>query len=67
MAREISNYLDENRSLRVGLDGADENRTNNVRNALIDAGVPAYKIEMGAFGDPQLRHNNRVLVMISSN
>jgi len=59
--------MDENRSLRIGLDGADENRTNNVRNALIDAGVPAYKIEMGAFGDPQLRQNNRVLVLISSN
>jgi hypothetical protein len=34
--------------------------------ALIDAGVPADKIQTGAFGDPQLRRNSRVAVLVSN-
>jgi hypothetical protein len=34
--------------------------------ASIDAGVPAYKIHTGAFGDPQLRRNSGVAVLVSN-
>jgi hypothetical protein len=45
----------------------DERRVGNVRDALINAGVPAYKIQTGAFGDPQLRRSGRVAVLLASN
>jgi hypothetical protein len=38
-----------------------------VVDALKDAGVPAYKMQTGAFGDPQLRGERRVAVLVSSN
>jgi outer membrane protein OmpA-like peptidoglycan-associated protein len=65
-AKEIANYLDENPSLRIGLDGSSERRVGVVRDALIKAGVPASKIQIGAFGDPQLRRDGRVAVLVSS-
>ena len=34
--------------------------------ALIDAGVPAYRIETGSFDNPQLRREGRVAVLVSS-
>jgi outer membrane protein OmpA-like peptidoglycan-associated protein len=64
-AREIADYLAQNPTYRVGLDGADERRINRVRDALTAAGVPASKIEMGAFGDPQIRSDGQVAVLIS--
>jgi len=33
---------------------------------LIQAGVPAYKIQTGAFGDAQLTRDRRVEVLIST-
>jgi len=66
-SREIANYMNQNPSLRVGIDGSNVNRVSNVRDALINAGVPGYKIETGAFGDPQLRRDGRVAVLVSSN
>ncbi len=66
-AREIADYMSRNPSLRVGIDGSSARRVGNVRDALINAGVPAYKIQTGAFGDPQLRRDNRVAVLVSSN
>lgn len=65
-AREIADYLNQNPSARVAIDGSRERRVNNVRDALIDAGVPAYKIQTGAFGDPQLRRDSRVAVLVSN-
>jgi outer membrane protein OmpA-like peptidoglycan-associated protein len=65
-AREIADYMNRNPSFRVGIDGANARRVGNVRNALINAGVPAYKIQTGAFGDPQLRRDSRVAVLVSS-
>ena len=65
-AKEIANYLDQNPSLQVGLDGANERRVVVVRDALIVAGVPSAKIQTGAFGDPQLRRNGRVGVLVSN-
>lgn len=65
-AREIADHLNQNPSARVAIDGSNERRVNNVRNALLEAGVPAYKIQTGAFGDPQFRSDNRVAVLVSN-
>jgi outer membrane protein OmpA-like peptidoglycan-associated protein len=65
-AQEIADYMNQNPSYRVAIDGSNERRVSNVRDALIDAGVPAYKIQTGAFGDPQLRRNSRVAVLVSN-
>lgn len=65
-AREIADYMSRNPSSRIGIDGSNEHRVRHVRNALIDAGVPAYKIQTGPFGDPQLRSEGRVSVLISA-
>jgi len=65
-AREVANYLNDNPSARVAIDGSRERSVSNVRDALIDAGVPAYKIQTGAFGDPQMRRDNRVAVLVSN-
>jgi outer membrane protein OmpA-like peptidoglycan-associated protein len=64
--KEIANYVDQNRSLRVGLDGSSTRRVGVVRDALIKAGVPASKIQTGAFGDPQLRRDGRVAVLVGN-
>lgn len=34
--------------------------------ALLQAGVPSYKIQTGAFGDPQMRRDRRVDVLVSA-
>jgi outer membrane protein OmpA-like peptidoglycan-associated protein len=66
-AREIADYLNQNPSSRVAIDGSSERRVSEVRNALIGAGVPAYKIQTGAFGDPQTRSDEgRVAVLVSN-
>jgi outer membrane protein OmpA-like peptidoglycan-associated protein len=64
--REIASYMNQNPSFRVGIDGSNDRRVGSVRDALIDAGVPADKIQTGAFGDPQLRDNSRVAVLVSN-
>ncbi|HUF71569.1 MAG TPA: hypothetical protein VMR74_01590 [Gammaproteobacteria bacterium] len=65
-AQEIADYLAQNPSFRVGIDGASESRVANVRDALMDAGVPAAKIQTGDFGDAQLRRDNGVAVLVSN-
>jgi outer membrane protein OmpA-like peptidoglycan-associated protein len=65
-AREIANYVDQNPSARIGLDGADTRRVGVVRDALVVAGVPSSKIQTGAFGDSQQRSDGRVTVLISN-
>jgi hypothetical protein len=65
-AREIADYMNQNPSARVAIDGTNQNRVARVRSALIDAGVPAYKIETGQFDNPQLRREGRVAVLVSS-
>jgi len=70
---EIADYLQQNPSLKVGIDGscpssADHDiamrRANSVRNALIKAGVPASRIETGVFGDAKLARERRVEVLL---
>ncbi len=63
-AREISELVDQHPSYRIGIDGTHQERVNVVRRALIAAGVPADAIEMGEFGDPQLRRDRWVAVLI---
>jgi outer membrane protein OmpA-like peptidoglycan-associated protein len=76
---EIATYMNQNPSLRVGIDGSmdprgtdprnqdlSDRRVDAVRSALIQAGVPAYKIQTGAFGDTQLTRDRRVEVLIST-
>jgi outer membrane protein OmpA-like peptidoglycan-associated protein len=65
-AKEIANWMDQNPSRQIGLDGSNERRVVVVRDALIVAGVPASKIQTGAFGDPQLRRDGRVGVLVSN-
>jgi outer membrane protein OmpA-like peptidoglycan-associated protein len=64
-ARDVADYLNQNPSYRVGLDGSNENQVGSVRDALIAAGVSASRIETGAFDDPQLRRDDRVAVLVS--
>ena len=66
-AREVAAYTSQNPTVRVAIDGSNDQRVGSVRDALINAGVPAYKIQTGAFGDPQLRRDGRVNVLLSSN
>jgi outer membrane protein OmpA-like peptidoglycan-associated protein len=72
--RDMASYLKKNPTLIVGLDGhmdshnkdLSNNRVNAIRDALIDAGVPANRIKTGAFGDSKLRRDGRVEVLIMS-
>jgi outer membrane protein OmpA-like peptidoglycan-associated protein len=41
-------------------------RVSTVRDALIQAGVPAHRIQTGAFGDSGRRNDRRVEVLMSS-
>jgi len=71
---EIALYLKANPSLKVGLDGSmqprnqelSDQRVATVRNALIEAGVPASQIQTGALGYKKHPHDGRVQVLISS-
>jgi len=71
---DIAGYLKQNPSLRLAIDGAlpagdadlSDRRIDSVREALIAAGVPAYKIYTGRFGDPLLRRERRVEVLFST-
>ena len=73
---EIATYMQQNPSLQVGIDGSADSRSNvsnlsqrrvyAVRDALIQAGVPAGKIQSGAFGDQRLSRDGRVEVLVRS-
>src|SRR6266850_1472337 len=51
--------------LPAGAADLSDRRIDSVREALIAAGVPAYKIYTGTFGDPLLRRERRVEVLFS--
>jgi len=65
-AREIADYMNQNPNARVAIDGANQRRVNRVRDALINAGAPANRIQTGSFGDPQQRRDGRVAVLVSN-
>jgi outer membrane protein OmpA-like peptidoglycan-associated protein len=69
---EIAKYAKQNPSVMVGLDGhtdpfgtdgynqgLSERRVGVIRDALIQAGVPAPRIHSGAFGDSRLKCNDK--------
>ncbi len=62
---DIANYLSQNPGATVAIDGTSD-RADSVRNALLQAGVPAYKIQYGNFGDPRLQRDRQVQVLVSS-
>jgi len=74
---EIARYLQANPSLKVAIDGSmdprgsdprnqdlSDRRVSAIRDALVKAGVPATKIQMGAFGDTRLARDRRVAVLV---
>lgn len=74
---EIAAYMEQNPTARLGLDGSvdgqftdprdrelNDRRAAAIRSALIQAGTPASRIETGAFGDPQLRRERQVEVLL---
>lgn len=71
---DVVSYLKLNPTHRVAIDGevgsgdADmgDRRIDSVREALIKAGVPAYKIYTGPYGDPRMRRDRRVEVLFGS-
>lgn len=69
---EIASHLRQHPTYRLALDGAAGDapiahlRVDSVREALIAAGIPAYKIRSGAFGDPLLRREGRVEVLFAA-
>ena len=71
---EIADYLSRHPNLQVGLDGAreprsqelSERRVASVRKALLQAGVPLYKIQSGYFSSSHPRRDSRVEVLVSS-
>jgi outer membrane protein OmpA-like peptidoglycan-associated protein len=75
----IAAYMKANPSLQLGLDGTidprgadpkdqalSDRRVEAVRASLIDAGVPAYKIKVGAYGDSKTRRDRRVEVLFAT-
>lgn len=67
---DIAAYMKQNSSARVGIDGhtdprgtdafnqgLSERRVNNIRDALVNAGVSADRIKTGAFGESQPKCN----------
>jgi outer membrane protein OmpA-like peptidoglycan-associated protein len=71
--------MQQNPSVNVGIDGSIPRGSNarnqdmagrrvkSVHSALINAGVPASRIETGAFGDWKLAHDQRVEVLLRTN
>ena len=66
-ASEVAAYLNQNPNARVAIDGYETRRTTAVREELVKAGVPAYKMQVTNSGDPQGRNERRVQVLVSSN
>ena len=57
--------MNQNPNQQVAIDGTSD-RANTVRNALLQAGVPAYKIQYGTFGDPRMQRDRQVQVLVST-
>ena len=51
MTGATSKYVSANQTRRIGIDGADPQRVESVRHALLNAGVPAWKTQVESFGE----------------
>jgi outer membrane protein OmpA-like peptidoglycan-associated protein len=71
---EMASYLSNNPSLAIGIDGhldpsnrrLSEDRVLAVRDALIAYGVRPDRILIGPYGDPQLRRDRHVEVLLKT-
>jgi outer membrane protein OmpA-like peptidoglycan-associated protein len=76
---EVAEYVSKNPSLQVGIDssidlsGNDprdrtlmDQRRDAVRDALMQAGVPADRIQTGVRGDPTLVRDRRIGLLVST-
>jgi outer membrane protein OmpA-like peptidoglycan-associated protein len=72
---EIAEYMKENRSLQIGIDGTavrssdqvvNNIRVNAIRTALIDAGVSPDRIRLGAIGNRDLQRQGRIPVLFTT-
>jgi outer membrane protein OmpA-like peptidoglycan-associated protein len=74
---EIAQYMKANPSLQIGLDGSmdpdgndphdqglSNRRVTAIHGALVKAGVPADRIQLGPFGDSRLTADRRVAVLL---
>jgi hypothetical protein len=72
MPTEMADYVKLNPSLILGIDNfaatgnkdLNDRRIKAVRDALIDAGLSADRIKVGDFGEPKLRRDGRVEVLV---
>jgi outer membrane protein OmpA-like peptidoglycan-associated protein len=65
-AGQLAEYMSRNPSYRVGIDGISNRRVGAVRDALMAAGISASRIQTGAYGDPQLRTERYVAVLVAN-
>jgi outer membrane protein OmpA-like peptidoglycan-associated protein len=76
---EVAAYLSKNPSLKVGIDSSTDprggdarnpmlsnSRSDSVRDALVQAGIPAARIQTGVQGDPKLVRERRVGLLVST-
>jgi outer membrane protein OmpA-like peptidoglycan-associated protein len=71
--RDAADYLRAHPAYRLAIDaqasegdGLRQRRVAAIRDALLAAGVPKYKIQEGGFGDEQLRRERRVEILIDT-
>lgn len=75
---QIASYMNENPSVQLGIDNSMDSRSSSssqrlnnrrvdvIRDALVRAGVPSYRIDTGSFARAQSRRDNMVEVLITS-
>lgn len=76
---EVATYMKANPSLEIGIDGSlnargtnagdrdlSDRRVKAIRDSLVQAGVSPANVKVGAFGDPALRRDGRVEVLIAT-
>jgi outer membrane protein OmpA-like peptidoglycan-associated protein len=68
---DVANYLRQHPAYRLAIDNAEADalrrqRVATVRAALISAGVPGYKIQVGVFGDERFKRERRVEVLVDT-
>jgi outer membrane protein OmpA-like peptidoglycan-associated protein len=71
--RDAADYLRQHPAYRLAIDaqrsegeGLQQRRVAAIREALLAAGVPKYKIQEGQFGDEHLRRERRVEILIDT-
>jgi hypothetical protein len=64
--REIARFMNQNPNSRLTINGPSKRYIHSVVEVLTDAGVPAARIQTGAFTDPNLNNGHRVDVMVSN-